>query len=159
MSTVDLPVFPVKGQRRTLDAHWLAVLHREGLSPYVGAISEQPKELEVAIEEFNGGDYWRCHETLEHVWLSQEYPMRLFYHGLLKAAVGLLHLERHNRRGAAAKLEDAHYTLGPFAPRCMQVDTRQLLEDVDARLTYLHIDGDVDWQSVDELPRVQLVTA
>ena len=159
MSTLGLPVYPGRGQRRALDSLWLAALYRDGLARYMAAVPQQPTELKVAIQEFNGGKYWRCHETLEQLWLRQEYPVRLFYHGLLKAAVGLLHLERRNRRGAGAKLEDARYTLGPFLPTYMGVETDRLLQDVDTRLAYLHTDGRVDWLSVEELPQVRISIA
>ena len=74
-------------------------------------IPDPPPEFELALAEFNNGQFWECHETLERLWLPEQYPLRLFYHGLIKAAVGLLHLERRNRRGAISKLTDAVCTL------------------------------------------------
>ena len=180
MAAVDLPTYPSKGNRRSLDSSWLALLHRDGLSSYLMKVPEPPADLSLAIKEFNQGEYWRCHETLERLWLAESYPLRLYYHGLIKSAVGMLHLERHNRRGAMTKLRDAEYSLGPFLPRFMGVDTERLRRDVIERLTYLQAisprawyqpdtipdhPGDrpdirgkksVDWEAVTQLPPVQI---
>ena len=40
MPTVDLPMYPSKGNRRTLDHSWLALLHREGLLPYLCGVKD-----------------------------------------------------------------------------------------------------------------------
>ena len=154
MAAVSLPVYPSKGNRRTLDRWWLESLHREGRSQFLASVPEPPAELALAIAEFNRGQYWQCHETLERLWLPEQYPLRLFYHGLIKVAVGLLHLERYNRRGATAKLRDGEYTLTPFLPRFMGVETQRLRRDVVQRLTCLRVDGPVDWKAIDRLAAV-----
>ena len=51
-----------------------------------------PPELRQAIEQFNRGEFWECHETLEDVWRETLYPFRLFYHAVIKTAVGFHHL-------------------------------------------------------------------
>ena len=97
---MNLPTRPPKGQRRLLDQLWLTKLKQEGRGALRPFISIPPPALGLAISQFNQGQYWQCHETLEAIWMSEEYPLRLVYHGLIKAAVGLLHLERHNQAGA-----------------------------------------------------------
>ena len=156
MATVELPTYPSRGSRRALDQGWLELLRREGLPAFLASVPEPPEELSQAITEFNKGQYWQCHETLEQVWLPEHYPLRLFYQGLIKAAVGLLHLERHNRRGATLKLGDAEYTLAPFLPRFMDVATGELCRDVMQRLVYLRAEGPVDWNAIDRLPPVRV---
>ncbi|MCE2464033.1 MAG: DUF309 domain-containing protein, partial [Dehalococcoidia bacterium] len=138
MTTADLPTSPNKAGRRALDTSWLAFLHQYGLSKYLKVIPTPPAGLELAIEEFNQRDYWQCHETLEGLWLPERYPVRLFYHALIKASVGLLHLRRHNKRGATVKMQDAKYGLVPFLPGFMGVNTDRLHSDVLERLAYLH---------------------
>ena len=88
--------------------------------------SPPPTELYQAIEEFNSTDFFRCHETLEALWLKEDYPLRLFYQGILKIAVGYLHLQRRNKRGAVAKLREGLETLEPFGPRFMGVEVGKL---------------------------------
>jgi DUF309 family protein family protein len=156
MATRDLPVYPTRGDRRRLDQRWLELLRQEGLSPFLAEPPAPHRELDRAVEEFNRGYYWQCHETLESIWLPEHYPLRLFYHGLIKAAVGLLHLERHNQRGAMAKLRDAEYTLAPFLPDFMGIDTERLRQDVVQRLIYVEFDHSVDWEAVDQLPAVKI---
>ena len=156
MACQDLPTYPSKGNRRTLDQRWLDRLHREGLESLLAGEQRPPAELGLAVAQFNQGDFWECHETLEQVWLPERYPLRLFYQGLIKAAVGLLHLGRRNRRGAAIKLHEAAYTLAPFQPHFMGIDIDRLLSDTSERLTYLQLDGPVGWEAVGRLPPVRI---
>ena len=101
----NLPTHPPKGQRQALDQQWLAKLHREGLGELPVGVPKGPAALKLAVAQFNQGEYWQCHETLEDIWILEEYPLRLFYHGLIKAAVGLLHLERPQPLGCEFKTE------------------------------------------------------
>ena len=158
MEAVNLPVFPDKGDRQSLDQLWLAKLHSEGTAALLPRSSEIPRQLQSAIAQFNDEQYWDCHETLEQIWLSEEYPLRLFYHGLIKAAVGMLHLYRRNCRGAKAKLSDAVDTLAPFVPAMMGVDVAQLHKDLSERLANLQSvpEGDQieDWIGIEGLPQL-----
>ena len=150
MSTGDLPKYAAKGERQKLDRDWIKLLHREGLSPFLPRTSGLPAKLGQAIGEFNRAQYWQCHETLEELWLPEGYPQRLFYHGLIKAAVGLLHLERHNLHGGTAKLCDAQYALTPFSPRFMGVEIVKLLSDIIKRLVYCRDAEVADWYAIDQ---------
>ncbi len=156
MSTGGLPKYAAKGERQKLDRDWIELLHQEGLSPFLHRASEPPAKLGQAIREFNRAQYWQCHETLEELWLPESYPLRLFYHGLILAAVGLLHLERHNRLGGTAKLRDARYTLTPFSPRFMGAEIGNLLSDISKRLVYCQDAGAADWYAIDQLSPVYL---
>jgi hypothetical protein len=151
-----LPAYPDKGSRRRLDEAWLELIRQGGMAEFLGSAPELPANLERAIEEFNQGEYWKCHETLEGIWLPERYPLRLFYHGLIKAAVGLLHLKRRNRHGAMVKLRDAEYTLAPFTPEFMSIDTGDLQQEVRTRLGYINTNETVDWDAVEQLPAVQI---
>lgn len=151
-----LPTRPAKGQRPSLDQLWLTKLEQEGLGVLLRCIPQPPPALGHAVREFNRGQYWQCHETLEEIWMPEEYPLRLFYHGLIKAAVGLLHLERQNRRGASLKLKDAEHTLAPFVPVMMGLDIAKLLADIKQRLNLIDGDPVSMEQSIDPLPAVQI---
>ncbi len=157
MAAQELPNYPPKGGRRRLDQQWLCRLHRHGLSEMPGHERRPPAELVQAVVQFNQGSFWECHETLEQVWLPEKYPLRLFYQGLIKAAVGLLHLGRRNRRGAVIKLRESAYTLTPFQPHFMGIDIAGLRRDTLQRLTCLQEDGPVDWEAVGRLPPVRMV--
>jgi predicted metal-dependent hydrolase len=48
-------------------------------------------ELLRALGEFNRGDWFECHETLEELWVGSQGEMRDFYKGVLQISVGLHH--------------------------------------------------------------------
>ena len=152
----NIPTQPRKGQRRALDQQWLAKLHHEGLGELPAGIPKPPPALKLAVTQFNQGEYWQCHETLEDIWILEEYPLRLFYHGLIKAAVGLLHLERHNHLGASLKLRDAEFTLAPFSPNMMGIDIAKLRDDIKQRLELIDSDLCSVQDAVDSLQPVQI---
>ena len=154
MGTIDLPPYPARGNRRKLDQQWLAKLQREGAEALLLSALTPPPALERAVDQFNQQQFWECHETLELLWLPEGYPLRLFYHGLIKAAVGLYHLQGHNRRGAASKLRDAVSTLAPFTPQFMGLQVSQLRLDISERLAYFRDGRSLDWEGIDKLPPV-----
>lgn len=86
-----------------------------------------PPELEVAIHQFNAGDYYACHETLEELWLAERSDLRHLYQGILQVGVGLYHLRRANAAGALSLLERGPRLLLPFAPATFGIDVAALL--------------------------------
>lgn len=56
--------------------------------------------LERAVDQFNRGRFFDCHETLEGVWLRLRGPSRDFFQALIQVSVGFHHLGRGNRLGA-----------------------------------------------------------
>lgn len=96
-----------------------------------------PAALREAIAQFNAGDYWECHETLEALWRAEPDAVRYLYQGILLAGVGLYHLRRGNRHGALSKLRAAQALLLPYAPVCMGVDVATLRDDVTRVLALL----------------------
>jgi len=69
------------------------------------------------IEQFNCGEFFQCHETLEELWLETQGQSRLFYKGLIQAAVALFHLRNGNPHGAQKLLAGAQGYLTPYRPR------------------------------------------
>ncbi len=86
-----------------------------------------PPELLLGVEEFNAGQFYQCHETLEHLWIAEPDPIRYLYQGILQVGVGLYHLERGNWRGAVNKLEDGLAKLEVFRPTCQGLDIETLV--------------------------------
>ena len=153
MEEADLPLWPPKGSRRKLDGLWLEKLERFGLSTFLPEPhAEGPRELYSAIEQFNSGLFWECHETLEELWLHTPYPLRLFYHAIIKVAVGFHHLSRHNRHGARVKLSDGVRTLRLLPPSFLGVHTDALCRDSCEWLSRLESAGTLDWSELDSLP-------
>ena len=51
-----------------------------------------PAALRTGIEQFNRGEYFECHETLEALWLAEPTSLRRLYQGILQVGVALHHL-------------------------------------------------------------------
>ena len=149
-----LPLRPFRGNRRRLEEEWLEQLERHGLPAYLPEPpAAAPPQLYRAVYQFNDGAFWDCHETLEEVWLETPYPLRFFYHAIIKVAVGLHHMGRHNRHGARVKLSDGVRLLRIFPQDYMGVRTGRLLDDASWWLERVDVTGTVDWKETDALPR------
>ena len=55
-----------------------------------------PDEFWQGVEQFNAGQYYACHDTLEALWIEAAEPEKTFYQGILQIAVALYHLSNHN---------------------------------------------------------------
>ena len=84
------------------------------------------------IEQFNAGDFFEQHETLEVLWRDTRTPIRGLYHGILQIGVGFHHWRKGNFHGASTLLEEGIERLRPFAPRCQGVDVAALIADATA---------------------------
>jgi len=82
--------------------------------------------LLAAVRQFNDGNYFVCHETLEALWLDESRPLRDVYKGVLQIGVGLLHLQRGNEKGARILLQRGPELLIPFLPTCLGLDLATL---------------------------------
>ncbi len=83
------------------------------------------------INQFNQGDYYACHDTLEAIWMTAAMPEKPFFQGILQLAVGLYHLGNSNWRGAAILLGEGIRRLEPFEPSYANVDVTTLLDCAD----------------------------
>lgn len=59
-----------------------------------------PPELLHGIEQFNRGEYWECHETLEALWVAEPREVRDLFQGILQVGVAFHHLKHNNYSGA-----------------------------------------------------------
>lgn len=91
--------------------------------------SPPPAALLRGIAEFNDGEYFACHETLEALWRAERGPVRRLYQGVLQVAVALHHLERGNLPGARSILAKAEKHLAACPAPCLGVDVAALRED------------------------------
>lgn len=62
---------------------------------------------EKGIDLFNQERFFECHEAWEEVWKSADGEVKLFYQGLIQAAVAILHAQRGNLEGAQSLYEKA----------------------------------------------------
>lgn len=78
--------------------------------------------LLAAVRQFNEGEYFSCHETLEVLWQDEPDPIRAVYQGVLQIGIGLLHWQRGNHRGARILLLRGNELLHPFLPEALDLD-------------------------------------
>lgn len=91
-----------------------------------------PPELALAIGQFNRGEFYACHDTLEALWLEASEPERTFYQGLLQIAVACYHLSRGNQRGAILLLGEGRRRLEQCDPDFCGLDLTAFLTAVAA---------------------------
>jgi predicted metal-dependent hydrolase len=93
-----------------------------------------PALLREGIAQFNRGEYFEQHETLELLWRAERRDVRYLYQGILQIGVAFHHLRKLNHHGTVYMLTRGQRYLAPFAPRCQRVDVEALLQDAAAAL-------------------------
>ena len=93
-----------------------------------GCREPAPALLLQGIEEFNRGEYFEQHETLERLWREETREIRRLYQGILQIGVAFHHLRRLNHHGTVYMLTRGPNYLRPFAPECQGVDVAALLD-------------------------------
>jgi uncharacterized protein len=93
-----------------------------------------PRMLLDGIAQFNRGEYFEQHETLELLWRAEPREIRYLYQGILQIGVAFHHLRRLNHHGTVYMLTRGSRYLTPFAPRCQTVDVARLVRDAAAAL-------------------------
>src|SRR3954469_23363688 len=88
-----------------------------------------PAALYAGIAEFNRGEYFECHETLEHLWMREPGAIRRLYQGILQVGVGFYHLRNGNYRGTLNLLGSGVGYLTDFKSGCYGVDVARLITD------------------------------
>src|SRR4029077_1564046 len=88
--------------------------------------------FEEGIELFNQGKFFECHEAWEEVWKRSAGAEKLFYQGIIQAAVAILHAQRGNLDGAASLYAKASAKLDPLPSHHMGLalgELRDALKD------------------------------
>jgi len=118
-----------------------------------------PGELLQAIGEFNRGDWFNCHETLEDLWAGEEGEIRNFYQGVLQVAVALYHWRGGNFKGAVSLMESGAKYLRQVRPICQRVDVTGLINSADLVRETLKTLGPARMAELDPvlIPRLRLV--
>lgn len=115
--------------------------------------------LKKSIQEFNNGEYFACHETLEDLWMIEVGPNRLFYQGLLQLSVGFFHLFNHNYAGAASQWRRGSVKLQNFGDCHLEINLKTLLEQTRRCQHMLEIVQCGNRQTFDFslVPRIQII--
>jgi uncharacterized protein len=97
-----------------------------------------PAEWLQGIAEFNAGEYYACHDTLEALWMDSIDPDKRFYQGVLQIAVACYHLHNCNWRGAVTLLGEGIGRLPYYQPVYAGIDVTGLIRDSSNLLKQLH---------------------
>jgi uncharacterized protein len=89
-----------------------------------------PDFYEQGIDLFNEGRFFECHEAWEEVWKRSDGREKLFYQGLIQAAVAILHAQRGNLEGARSLHEKASAKLDPIPHEHMGLAIGDLREEL-----------------------------
>ncbi|MCF2150941.1 DUF309 domain-containing protein [Desmonostoc muscorum LEGE 12446] len=124
-----------------------------------------PQEFWQGIEQFNSGEFYACHDTLEALWIEASEPEKTFYQGILQIAVALYHLENRNWRGAVILLGEGSNRLRRYPSSYGGIDVDELLSQSVALLKTLQqigaekiSAGNLGENEALSLPRIVLVS-
>jgi predicted metal-dependent hydrolase len=119
-----------------------------------------PQQLLDGIAQFNRGEFFEQHETLETLWRATDTDVRYLYQGILLVGVGFYHLGRGNHHGAQAKLAAGIEMLEWFVPICQTVDVADLIARAKPCLEQVRALGRERLSEFDRslIPQVHLVS-
>ena len=86
--------------------------------------------FERGLDLFNRGQFFECHEAWEEVWKRSDGDEKLFYQGLIQAAVAILHAQRGNLQGARSILEKSLAKLDAMPAEHMGIALGELRDGV-----------------------------
>src|SRR5437867_13304180 len=78
---------------------------------------------------FNNGRYFEAHERWQDLWRRTRGPSKLFYQGLVQAAVGLYHFARGNPNGSRAQPTKSIAQLAEYPARFCLIYNEQVVAD------------------------------
>jgi uncharacterized protein len=87
-----------------------------------------PQEFWQGVEQFNQGEFYACHDTLEAIWIEAPPSERNFYQGILQIAVALYHLSNQNWRGAVILLGEGANRLCKYPAEYAGIDVGDLVD-------------------------------
>lgn len=118
-------------------------------------------QLLQGIREFNRGEWYECHETVEDLWIGSSGEVRDFYQGIIQIAIALHHWRNGNYGGAVSLLKGGGEYLRRVSDRCRWVDVSGLVADADRIRAALEACGKERMDTLDPalIPRIKTVSA
>lgn len=91
-----------------------------------------PELARLGIEQFNHGEYFEQHESLESAWRAEPRAVRELYQGILQVGLAFLQIERGNWAGAVKMFRRGLPRLERIPPVCQGVQVTALLQAAQA---------------------------
>lgn len=88
-----------------------------------------PPLFYLGLEQFNRGEYFEQHESLEEIWVEEPRDIRYLYQGILKIGVGFYKLRLGNYRGTINHIAGGIAYLQRFPDLCLGVDIARLIQE------------------------------
>jgi predicted metal-dependent hydrolase len=142
-AAVRIPLYPravfLKDAAAIIRLHARAAANAQALSEQC-AESLSPLVLR-GLQEFNRGEYYECHETLEEAWVAESRPIRDLYRAILQVSVAYYHILRGNYNGAHKMFLRSVQWFASLPDQCMGIDIAALRADVLAVRLHLQALG------------------
>jgi len=97
-----------------------------------GCAEALPELARRGLHEFNAGEYFEAHETLEAAWNAEAGPVREAYRAVLQVAVAYHHIVRGNYNGAVKMFLRSLQWFAPLPEQCQGIDIAGLRADAAA---------------------------
>lgn len=117
---------------------------------------QYPIQFQQGIDEFNSGQFYACHDTLEAIWMEAQTIEKPFYQGILQIAVAFYHLGNLNWRGGAILLGEGINHLRKFEPEHESVDVETLVDQAVEWLSLVQTAGEIGLGRLMEDPPLPL---
>ena len=117
----DMPDL-IQRYAQLIDQEALTVACQEPLSP----------EAVRGLEEFNRGEYFEAHESLEAAWKAESGSGRKLYQAVLQVAVAYHQILRNNYNGAAKMFLRMRQWIDPLPDYCRGIHIAQLRAEAQA---------------------------
>jgi uncharacterized protein len=101
------------------------------------------------VAYFNACEFFEAHEVWEELWKDYSGDLRLFYKGLIQAAVALHHFGNGNIRGARKVYRSSRGYLQAYRPLCVGLDLEDFLAKFDT--CFAEVDA-----SCEEFPQIDI---
>lgn len=119
-------------------------------------IADRSVDFQRGLSEFNSGEFYACHDTLEAIWMDVDQAEKPFYQGILQIAVAFYHLGNLNWRGGAILLGEGINRLRRFEPSYEGVDVENLVDQAFAWLELVQETGEAGLADVMASPPLAL---
>ncbi|MCW8129650.1 MAG: DUF309 domain-containing protein [Planctomycetota bacterium] len=129
------------------------MLHDEPQPPYPAAYTK-------GVWLFNQRHFFECHEILEGIWLESVGFEKTFYQMIIHAAVCFVHWENGNRKGVLSLQHTFELKAKQIpAPAYMGLEIPVLVKDMDALVSPLRLDPNLDLRPFEEILTPTLPTS